>query len=896
MIKEIKYNGYTANTSDYECPDGDLATSIGFIQEDGTMKPVLPPSEVLQLESGATVKFIHETNNFSHYIILTESGSLQWWDGKDTSTPVLLRSFSTTIYQVTAIGNTLVVLSSEGMHYFLWTGDKSDYTYLGTHIPELSLSFGLQGHLANTGNFDIEFDEISMTHQGELENITSISALTDENKSKITPQVLAQVNKFIAENSTNVGRFIFPFFVRYAYRLYDGSLTMHSSPILMLTSSDLTPQCFVSTFHHEDEEDKATKATLYLSAVFHQLDYAVVDSAQIDNLKNWEDIVSSIDIFISQPIYTYDQSGQCQGFLVRPDSSEDAWSVCKAKGSDYYQKRFFTDLHLSEAGFTPPSVSLQLPYHAPREVKEDIRNISQFYLLRSYKIDALSSSRQIVDIEDDYLQSLVTREVMTDDYDSHDTLIPQYAFPYNQRLNLANLSKKFFDGYNAASIFTYTDGFKSDSIGTLANTNIRVYFFIKQDGNTFVVRGDLATFGANTPLLFLYYPNTSAYKAVVMSGIYTASYYEVPLEPHDFLNGAFYFMDWKSLDKLENKVSKPTLSENTVIEISNKIYTSEVNNPFLFPLLEINTVGTGDILGISSAAKALSQGQFGQFPLYAFTTEGVWALEVSNTGTYSARQPITRDVVINSDSITQIDSAVLFATDRGIMLISGSTVQCISDSLNTSDLFSIADIPRADKLINVVNGKADESEHIALSDITLLPFAEFLRGCRMVYDYTNQHIIVYNASVRYAYVFSLKSESWGMMRSDIVDNVNSYPEALAMADGAKLVDFSKPVAENITGLIITRPFKLGAPDLFKTINTVIQRGMFRSTHVRQVLYGSNDYIHWYTVWSSVDNIMRGFRGTPYKAYRLALVCHFNKAESISGCTVVYEPRMTNQVR
>ena len=294
--------------------------------------------------------------------------------------------------------------------------------------------------------------------------------------------------------------------------------------------------------------------------------------------------------------------------------------------------------------------------------------------------------------------------------------------------------------------------------------------------------------------------------------------------------------------------------------------------------------------------KALSEGQFGQFPLYAFTTEGVWALEVSATGTYSAKQPITRDVVINPDSITQIDTAVLFATDRGIMHISGSSTQCISDILNTEDLFSIADLPKSDALINIFNEKSDESEKITLADITLLPFNEFLRGCRMVYDYTHQHIIVYNSAVRYAYVFSLKSKLWGMMYSDIVANVNSYPKAFAMAEGSRLVDFSKSNAENITALIITRPFKMDAPDSFKTINTIIQRGMFHSTHIRQVLYGSNDLMHWHVVWSSVDKNMRGFRGTPYKAYRLALVCRFDKAESIYGCTVAFEPRMTNQVR
>ena len=98
-------------------------------------------------------------------------------------------------------------------------------------------------------------------------------------------------------------------------------------------------------------------------------------------------------------------------------------------------------------------------------------------------------------------------------------------------------------------------------------------------------------------------------------------------------------------------------------------------------------------MGISTAAKALSQGQFGQFPLYAFTDEGVWALEVNSSGGYSAKQPITRDVCISSDSITQIDTAVLFATDRGIMEISGSQTQCLTDIINGNDFFSLDRLP-----------------------------------------------------------------------------------------------------------------------------------------------------------------------------------------------------------
>lgn len=899
MIKEIKYNGYSANPSDYECADGDLATTMGLIQEDGTMKPVLPPSLVLQLESGESVKYIHETANFKHYIILKTNGSMQWWDGKETSTPASLRTFTTTIYQVTAVGNTLIVLASDGMHYFLWKGTSEGYLYLGTEIPECPLSFGLQGEMVRTDEFEISFNSIS---EGSIWN-----EFTDANKTTVTSQVLAKVNKFIADNSTNKGKFIYPFLLRYAYRLYDGSLTKHSAPILMIASSDLAPQVF---WTHITGKGSYTNAKLQVVGMLHKVDFAAVSQYSLSNIQNWKDIVRSVDIFISKPIYTYDQNGECTGFKQVDNS--DCYCICKhtnqaASTSTYplrYQYNKFSKLYAftyNPSTLSYPSGRLMLPRRSVDDVKSDIKNCSQFYFLESIKIEQLSMERKLITVEEDYLQSLVTREVMTDDYDSHDKIIPQYSFPYNSRLNVANLKKVLFRGHNAYSLFNHSDGYVanwSDATPTMMDirVSVGVYVFIKQDGKDIVVRSEYGSFGYNMPLLFFYYPNANAYKAIIERNNYFSDYYEIPLEKHDFLNGAFYFGGWDDVSTKATNIPSMSSDAERTIEVTNKIYTSEVNNPFYFPVLGINTVGTGNILGICAAAKALSEGQFGQFPLYAFTTEGVWALEVSNTGTYSAKQPITRDVVINPDSITQIDSAVLFATDRGIMHISGSTVQCISDRLNTEEMFSISDLPKCDKLINIFNGKANESEQITLDNISLLPFNEFLQGCRMVYDYTNQHLIVYNPAVRYAYVYSLKSQTWGMMRSDIVDNVNSYPEALAMADGAKLVDFSKPVAENITALIITRPFKIDDPNTFKTINTIIQRGMFRSTHVQQVLYGSNDLIHWHTVWSSVDKIMRGFRGTPYKAFRLALVCKFDKGESIYGCTVVYEPRMANQVR
>ena len=64
---------------------------------------------------------------------------------------------------------------------------------------------------------------------------------------------MGYVSKFIRERSVDRGMFIYPFFIRYAYRLYDGTSYMQSAPILMIPSSGVTPH--VPFTIDEDTED-----------------------------------------------------------------------------------------------------------------------------------------------------------------------------------------------------------------------------------------------------------------------------------------------------------------------------------------------------------------------------------------------------------------------------------------------------------------------------------------------------------------------------------------------------------------------------------------------------------------------------------------------------------------
>lgn len=915
MEKDIRFTGYTAVPSDYECSDGELTQAYNLINEDGAYKSLLAPKVVFNLGENHSVIYVHKATTYTHYIIIDTVNKKLLWTIDGSNFTDLYSVGDKELYQVVGVGNTLIALTDAGMFYFLWKGDTSGYLFLGNDIPELPISFGLQGEMQRTDEFTLEFDNLSWETKIKEggSSYVSYNEFTDENKKKITSQVLAKVNKFIADRSTNKGKFIFPFLVRYAYRLYDGNLIRHSAPVLMVCSTSCAP---IVLWRHIYGKNGLNRADVRVVGMLHSLDYAVIKQSDIDLLKDWTDIVKSVDIFVSKPIYTYDQNGECDKFFNYDEYGNEAWgySICKHTNQAADKTKYPLRYQKKDMGYlyqmtfdkdnlgTRPGGILGLPRKDSSTVKEDVRNCSNFYFLESIKIEQLTTTRTLLNIEEDYLQSLVNREVMTDDYDSHDKIIPKYAFGYNARVNLANIRKKLFDGFNAGAMLPFTDGYVkhwSDTSSTILDKtiNISVYVFIKQDGKDIIVHGEAGVFGYGNPVLFLYYPNGNAYKAIVTAWGYFGTFYEVPLERHAFLNGAFYYGGWNDLEKRTYNSPTTSSEEERTIEIPNKIYTSEVNNPFYFPVTGINTVGTGKILGISTAAKALSQGQFGQFPLYAFTDEGVWALEVNSSGGYSAKQPITRDVCISSDSITQIDTAVLFATDRGIMEISGSQTQCLTDIINGNDFFSLDRLPGLAKLY---------PDGIPQVDCT---FSEFRKGSRMAYDYVNQRIVVFNANKDYAYVFSMKSKLWGIVASSLTSAINSYPNAYAMAkiktvgsDGKQevtnncLVDLSRSTETHQKGLLVTRPIKLDVASMLKTFDTVFLRGLFDKGKVQVALYGSRDNINWHLVHSAKEHYLRGFRGTPYKYFRIVVITNLSIGETLVGASVSYTPRLINQIR
>ena len=953
MNKEISYKGYTARPSDYDSPDGDLALSLNLINEGQGLAPIADPKVIMRLGAKQTIAFIHKTSLFTHYIIYGPDNSVSYIDEKKSGASMPLDETFKQIPGVihfNAVGNTLLAFTPTEIIYFLWK--DSSYIHLGNHIPDIDISFGLIGRPRLFSLSDESKKPFTISFDGIDEDAIN-NEFSENNKSRITEQVMAKVNKFIREQTVEKGRFCFPFFVRYALRLFDGSLVNHSAPILMNPSTSACPIVF---WKYISGKKQYTDAELDIMLLAATLDYKIT-ARDADILDNWKDIVSGIDIFISRPIYTFDQEGKCTswmdtdnfytkfiGRLYATNRDSVSSEIAEDKLLGNFTSKDFLDVYsewpysqIYSMYFSPdrtyPGKTLHLPEFSDSKVNETIRNTSTFYKLKSFDVSQLNESagkRNEIVVEDEYLQSLVTREAMTDDYLTHDQLAAENSYSFNNRLNLSGVYRMPFRGFYGNSMFAFCNGlfnFNPDSSGTLTLTrrtndhgNMDITVYIKENGREYAVRAydplnndhlcRFTSFGLDVKRswgCYVFYPNVNAHKMVISV---LNSVYMIDLKPHEFLNGAFALLDYETVRDIYYQPgdypalppydpSQGILSSNYISQ-ANKVFTSEVNNPFYFPLQGINSVGTGKIMGICSAAKALSQGQFGQFPLYAFTDEGVWAMELDGNGLYKARQPITRDVCSNPDAITQLDNAVLFPTARGLMLLSGSQTECISDVINSEYPFNPFSLPGFAKLHASLLPRP--SSPVPLTS-PLVPFSKFLEQCRMIYDYVHQRLIVYAPGITYAYVFSLKSKMWGMTISNIESHLNSYPLALAVDSDGNLVSYSEedddptaPDRSKVPGLFLTRPLKLDAPDIYKTVETVIQRGFFRKGNLNTVLYGSRDLIHWHLVWSSRDQYLRGFSGSPYKYFRIAGATSLLPDEKISGASVSFQIRLDNQLR
>ena len=912
--QNIAYNGITQATSDFDCPDGDLSISHNIVNKDGAMRPIWVPDAEFRVENaGYTLLYVHSGTGFKNYIFADSNvnGLIRAFkieSGVMTDLGSVCTLTGETVNSIQSLGNTLMIFTESSIYYVLWKDGK--YEYLGDEIPEVPLSFGLLAYPAKYSKLTNEDDEENGTFKITFDGIEEADIhkeFSEDNQRKISEQVLAKVNKFIQENARDKGMFMYPFFVRYALRLYDGSLTKHSPPVLMMPSTSASP---IVVWDRIQGKGKYTEADLDIFGVPCKLDYlCLLNGDEYGSVKRWKDIVKSVDIFISEPVYTYDQNGYCTGFYDTDnfegffigkycdhsnmgDISSANWSYA----SRYYQMWKYHVVYSMHNGGKCPKDTLHLPEVDPSQVTEKIKTCSLFYFVKSIDIGSLNNAtRETIEIEEGYLDNITLKERMTDDYLSHDKIYAGYSYVYNQRLNIANVKRDLFKGFDPMVMWCYTSGVCDYSGTTDTFTDCTELGFrndswfvttINEDMQEIVVKSDTAKYNFDGLGIYQFYPNANATEMNIVYYNYFTESRNVKLEEHTGLNGAFYFSNFELPAKNSGKTAA---SGSRTVNNANKVFTSETGNPFYFPIGGINTVGVGEILGISSTTRALSQGQFGQFPLIVFATDGIWAMEVSDTGLYSVKQPISRDVCSNPKSITQIDGAVVFVSKKGLMMADGSNVTELSAELNgpSLKLSSIYDL-------STILDNEGLSGELGLAESP----NSFFQTCQIAYDYANQRLILFDPEKSYAYLFEIESRHWATMSSGYRSSASDYPECY-LQKGMDVINISTPADydsfDEKKVFMLSRPVKLGN-DGFKTVNVVMNRGTMRKAGGGIVVFASHDGQTYVPIGSAQGSRVSRLQGSPYKYFRLMTVRDMRMNESLSATSVYFTRKWMNKPR
>ena len=910
--QEVIFAGLTNSPSDYDCQDGELATCLNLINEDGSLHPIHQPvvaeQNITLPNNSCSIRYVHNVThankNHSHYIVnCTNSSPYSWYwtekGGDGTHHELNLGNFK--VNSVTAIGNIICFVGDKNILYAFW--NKDSYNIFNKNAFNYTFS------VTNTSG--VEVDAIAQLGDdfqgcfwtpsfGSQDYGNLIFEGTKPNGTKtIWNAIDSMINKAMSENGNTYFKYLV--FGVVALRLYDGTYSNISNLFV------LCPKNNINNIFYYNADKETIKNTEYYKFVRasgyihrHQI------NVQLD-LTGIEDFVQGVDVFLTKGT---DFLLLDKGYDTT--STETVNNLKKRKGTITFERLKKSALYREFDNLTF--------YHSIYITKEDLgKNIDLL------NVQGTEESLSLADM-------------------GRTSIGSSCAIAYNNRLHLANIQNYINDIFSPNPIYK----FELNSSGTSfpvekINTILGNYMDVPLTDEGWYDYGKMNT---DTAEVIAIIDNKYYYKATVqypLNPIFVVPFQDAksvklyikhkgnPIDEIGFRNinlhqsetfgmsyyifnaenGIFSFMQKYELSnnggvltrrqgdtftstssKFYDEASQKCDSDGAKIEqLASLIKVSEAENPLVFPAKNSVQVGSSVISALAANTRPISEGQFGEAPLYAFTDEGVWVLMLGEEGTYVARQPANREICSNPNGILQIDDAVLYPTNRGIMMQQGRNSICITDQLDGCP-FNFMEMKYAKQII--------ATNQTGSGEISYIRFKDYLKSADMIYDYYNNRIIVFNPNQAYAYVYSLKSKMWGTMKNVFNKRVNIYPESYATNKEGKILNvYVEEPYSNTPYFLCSRPLTISDKEVYKTIFTCIARGYFRkgtNGKCAIVLYGSNNLFDWYLIKTSINEYLRGIAGSPYKYFRVALIGNLATNESISGLSAEFQERLQNKLR
>lgn len=999
--QNIQFKGMLHSPSDITGQDGDLLECVNLIHENGEMKPLEMP-EKMQLNglwSNDTLMAVHNLTDGRKFVFAVWNTVVTYINIFDDDNNLVFQHGIPyeEIQWVETIGNTLIIGTDKSTHYaiyknqqYKWLGDKlpqpvfrvdfsrNNVSYEGTCIneddPQMFTLTPDGDHIAG-GGIALELDNIHGSSAATQAFDATLSNTTNENKKIFRDGIRSRVATVISL-AKKANKFIFPFFLRYAVRMYDGKHVMHSSPILMIPSSLVNPLLSYITLRESGETEGLVVdghddfwhrkyyqvADEALQARPMGLNYAFVgwydsNGNYLNDISDWEDIIKGVDLFLSSQIYSYDERAWDDlnnvpvSFKTFPEYIYSGWDVDGFYGHCYTNNQrirwwdIYTSNNSLDFGYADKLYKIKLngslneyalgfycryridlPSLSAKQMMERIKETNLFYLVKKYDTEELSHMGGWTSFENEVeqgtLERLETLPVLTDDYVSRCRMTGKVNYNYNQRLILGNIKLQAPLWYENAN--TYNSN----------NYDISICFEIEKYEKTIYIRWDKPVengygIGQKDFGHYIYYPDPDCKCAVIEikndKGVVVATK-KIPMHQHVGLNGACALMpDLQSLYESYTAFQDGEMkdqSDDRYYRMQNTIAISSVANPFYFPATNFRDVGRTKVVGIAANTLDVSSGQWGQYPLYVFCSDGIIAIIIDGEGKFGGIQAVSADVLrepcgLSQPTLVQTGQALMFITQRGVMAIAGTQIRCVSEAMNGRHFNPMRELADVDYHVgafaNLIAKTSDDTD-----------FQLFAASGFLAYDYAHNRVLLLRSGMDYQYVYSLNTGLWSkeiiytnlpVYQLDAVPSntlpavrdtpllettpihaaVNNYTEVYLQDDDGWLYKTMDVQGENSVkqiyqyGYLVSRPVRFGTDEYKAIVRTLHSYTHFaRNSFVKLALYGSRDGVKYGRI--------NSLRGMSYQYFIFVIYTYLKPNERYSYLTVDFETRLTNKLR
>lgn len=800
-VVKVPFSGIVRSVDPGLSQDGQCVELINARIKDGSVRPIGRPKVIgaLTIEDEEIVSITYHPAA-EKYIVITDESVYYMSEPVDSVfSPTLLSDDLAGSTKVDILGNVLVFINPEnGVDkplYVIWKNGAYHYLGEAPKIPTLSIS--CPNDDSTNINYLCLIKVSGSKYASEQTEEVTVENTANYGFDGLSRQIQYELGKRGYFGGCNL------LLVRLAYKLSSGDYIKHSNIMIFDARDTLLTRVIkpddttytisghqVGYFYGVSDPIGSSKKHIGALGVGFKPRIAV----EAADIASWEGFITSVDVFV-HPVKNYESRLNLVPWVT-------------------YEKSF-----LGKGEYEA------LRLKSENEIIEEITSATDFRLYASYDLDGTLLWRAD-DVTD---EQLALNDALPDDDFTNNITTGDVSYVYNSRLHQGNLKETLFEGYK---VDTENGSYNPD-----LTSSINVFTKISTEEGIKVVKVSSHYKSTNLPGLIAY-PDTRATEIILHNG---STGMTIPLRKHKALNMAlnlsgisratFTFTPasngWLYFDggyqstgqthyyKSEGRafsgssMTAPTYvqGQTDVYARENVIKVSTLNNPLYFPAKQTYTPSSGKVLGLCANTTALSQGQFGQYPMYAFTDEGVYAMYVGmNDIAYSRIDPVSRDIC--TGLIQGIDQSVIFSSERGLMMLYGSQSICISDDLDgwLASLMT-TNATLLTKIANNGTGSSTYRTDLA-SSFSTTEFRNYIEGAQLGYNYQESEIIVTNESYNYSYVYNLRSKSWSKL-SQSFKMIGRYPLCLGYNDGW-IFDLNNPRRTVNKMLIMTRPMKFSS--------------------------------------------------------------------------------------